>query len=508
METSNLTVMFTDMKGFTIRTSSQSREETRQMIERHREILLPVITRLGGRLIKEIGDAFLVVFDSPTDAVLAGVALQETLAKHNAGAPKDRIEVRIAVNSGEVIMEKGDVYGEAVNIAARVQAHAEANEIYFTEAVYLSMNKPEVHFEELGYRILKGLPHKIKLYKVLRPGPSGQDAEGRGTDLPSAIVPTWRRACAFVMDGLLISLAVFLAFAAPFSHHARKTRELHVWADTWAAQAETHRAAPAKTEALKKEIDALTGELAAAQGRIAAKRRELEAVQIDLDEKGKLLDRDDELFSQKSESTPSPETNEALIREETELRKRRQAFEQAQEELSAKVSAVDTEEEKLSERQTAIDAKNDQLSQLTEQAEEQPEAANPESAEVMLWGSGPIPEGFPGAGEIEEFRGRRGGLEREAGLLSAGFAGSWALLFLIYHTVFFSHKGRTPGKAFFKLKVSRDDGRALGAARSLFRSLAYFLSALPLGFGFFAVKFDVKHRAWHDKLTGTKVIFD
>lgn len=502
METSNLTVMFTDMKGFTIRTSSQSREETRRMIERHRDILLPVITRFGGRLIKEIGDAFLAVFESPTDAILAGVALQETLAAHNASASaEDRIEVRIAVNSGEVIMEKGDVYGEAVNIAARVQAHAEPNEIYFTEATYLSMNKPEVRFEELGYRILKGLPHKIKIYKVLKPGEAGQ-----GVSAPSAIVPTWRRACALLLDCLFVSLAVFLLFALPLSQQKHKSRELSVWADSWMAQAGTRLASSAGTAALKKEIEALKSDLAAGRAQAAEKRRELEAAQIDLDEKIRLIDRDDELFSRKSEASASPETDEALIREETELRKRRLALDKTQDGLYARTAAVEAEEEKLSEREAALEAKNEELSLLLEAAEETGDV-DPKAVKVMLWGSGPVPEGFPGAQEVEEFRERRAAVEREARNLALAFTAAWALIFLIYHTLFFSSRGRTPGKALFKLRVCREDGRAMGPARSFFRGLCYFVSALPLGFGFFSAKFDVRHRAWQDKLTATKVVF-
>ena len=508
METSNLTVMFTDMKGFTLRTSSQSREETRHMIERHREILLPVITGHGGRLIKEIGDAFLVVFDSPTDAVLAGMALQDTLSRHNAAASREgRIEVRIAVNTGEVIREKGDVYGEAVNIAARVQAHAEPNEIYFTEATYLSMNKPEVPFEELGYRILKGLPHKIKLYKVLRPG-AGTGPEGAfAGDVPSAIVPTWRRASALMLDCLLISLAALLVFTVPFSRHAGKTRELQVWADTWLARSGTLSAGAGRTDVLKKEIDTLKSELAAAREAMGVKRRELEAAQIDLDEKIKLQDRQEELFSQKSESTPSPETNEALIREETVLKKQRNALDKAQDDLTRKIAQLDAEDEKLSVREQAIDEKNEQLSALEEQSAES-RGVDAEAARVLLWGSGPVPEGFPGASDVEEFRGRRASLDQEAGLLSAALAALWLIFFLGYHSVFFLNRGRTPGKAFFKLRVCREDGKPLGAMRAFFRSLCYLVSALPLGLGFFAVKFDVKHRAWHDKLTGTKIIFD
>mgnify|MGYP001597684325 CR=1 FL=1 len=233
----NLSIMFTDMKGFTLRTSSQSRDETLHMIKLHKEILLPVIVERGGRLIKTIGDAFLVVFESPTDAVLAGIALQETLHKHNTSATtQTRIEVRISINSGEVMLEENDVYGEAVNIAARVQSLAEPNEIYFTEATYLSMNKSEVPSSEIGYRIFKGLPQKVKLYKVLREGGPSKDSAGHYGPAPTAIAPTWRRAWAFTADLAIIGLVMALFFALPFSNQSKEKQELKAWAETWIAQ--------------------------------------------------------------------------------------------------------------------------------------------------------------------------------------------------------------------------------------------------------------------------------
>ncbi len=96
----------------------------------------------GGRLIKTIGDAFLMGFDSPTDAVLAGVSAQEALSKRNAPlAETDRIEIRIAINVGEVNLVEGDVYGDPVNIAARIESVVEAGEVYFTEAASNSRTK-------------------------------------------------------------------------------------------------------------------------------------------------------------------------------------------------------------------------------------------------------------------------------------------------------------------------------------------------------------------------------
>ncbi|MBN1586460.1 MAG: hypothetical protein JW937_03410 [Candidatus Omnitrophica bacterium] len=181
MESRSLTIVFTDMKGFTSRTSSQSRTATEEMIFRHKELLLPVIKKRGGQLIKSIGDAFLLTFESPTDAVLAGMDIQEKLRKFNLSVPSpDRIEVRVAINTGEVIVDEGDVYGEAVNIASRIEGIAEPNEVYFTESTYLSMNKSEVPSAEIGYRLLKGIPEKIKIFKVLKEGQTAPALSGSG----------------------------------------------------------------------------------------------------------------------------------------------------------------------------------------------------------------------------------------------------------------------------------------------------------------------------------------
>jgi len=171
METENLTVMFTDIKGFTSRTSNQSRAEINKLLELHDKLIRPVLSRFKGKVIKTMGDAFLVTFKSPTNAVLCGIKIQEVLNKHNAKCPEDdQLNIRIAINTGEVNIRGNDVFGEAVNIAARIEGIAEAGEIYFTESVYLSMNKREIPSAEIGHRYLKGIPHEIKVYKVLKEG--------------------------------------------------------------------------------------------------------------------------------------------------------------------------------------------------------------------------------------------------------------------------------------------------------------------------------------------------
>lgn len=177
MKTRNLAVMLTDIKGFTDRISKQSRSQMSDLLKAHRDLVMPVIEKYNGKIIKTIGDAFLVTFESPTDAVLCGVAVQDTLREYNEGKKQDeRIDVRIAINAGEVsIADDGDIFGDAVNITSRIESIAEAGEVFFTEAVYLAMNKKEVPSSEIGLRQFKGVPEKIKVYKVLKEDPVGQE---------------------------------------------------------------------------------------------------------------------------------------------------------------------------------------------------------------------------------------------------------------------------------------------------------------------------------------------
>lgn len=176
MRTENLAVMFTDIEGFTARTSRQTHEENALMLRRHDALLMPVVRAFGGRHVKSIGDAWLVVFHSPTSSVLCGMAIQDRLWDYNRRVTEDeKIRVRIGVNVGEVRVARSlgasDVLGEPVNIAARVEAEARAGEVLFTEAVHLAMNKAEVPAEEVGYRELKGVPQRIRLYRAA-PGPA------------------------------------------------------------------------------------------------------------------------------------------------------------------------------------------------------------------------------------------------------------------------------------------------------------------------------------------------
>jgi adenylate cyclase len=183
MRTENVAVMLTDMKGFTAATSRQSREENARMLALQDELVLPVVRAFGGRRVKTIGDAYLVLFASPTSALLCGMAIQDRLWDFGRRVPaEERIEVKVALSLGEVRLVGGgtvprDVFGEAVNLAARVEAEAEAGQIWFTEAVRLVADPTQQDAEDLGARRLKGIEEEVRLFRV-RPAPprEGEDS--------------------------------------------------------------------------------------------------------------------------------------------------------------------------------------------------------------------------------------------------------------------------------------------------------------------------------------------
>lgn len=228
MEARNLAIMLTDIKGFTSKTAGFSRAQTQELLTTHHDLVMPVIEKFKGRLVKTIGDAFLVVFNSPTDAVICGVEIQAVLRAFNAGkAQAEKIEIRIAINSGEVaVHDDGDIYGDPVNITSRLESIAEPNEVFFTESVYLAMNKKEVPSSEIGYRQFKGIPEKIKVFRVLREVPVGsqplEEAPGGETPASSAApahtspLPAadalyapagfWRRAGSLLLDVCIFAM--------------------------------------------------------------------------------------------------------------------------------------------------------------------------------------------------------------------------------------------------------------------------------------------------------------
>ncbi|HET9451809.1 MAG TPA: adenylate/guanylate cyclase domain-containing protein [Aggregicoccus sp.] len=219
MKTANLAIAFTDIQGFTERTSQQTLEQNQRLLRTHSELLRPLFQAFSGKIIKSIGDAFLVTFESPTQAVLCGAAIQDRLWEYNRAAPAgEQLHIRVAINVGEVRLESNDVFVEPVNIASRVEQIAQAGEVYFTEAVYLAMNKAEVPSEEVGAFELKGIPGRIRVFRVPH-APYRVEAPVSGSAPAEALPPFGNLGLARLPEGRALAPA---ELASSVSQHASR----------------------------------------------------------------------------------------------------------------------------------------------------------------------------------------------------------------------------------------------------------------------------------------------
>ena len=509
-----LTIMFSDMRGFTSRTSSQSRAATADMIKQHKDLLLPVIIDRGGKLIKTIGDAFLVSFESPTDAVLAGMALQNTLRKHNSRTPaKSWIEIRVAINTGEVILEEGDVYGEAVNIASRIEGIAEPNEIYFTESTYLSMNKSEVPSAEIGYRLLRGIPERIKIYKVLK---EGETKRPRATPVSSTEMsgrPTasaWRRVAAFAIDAAIIGMITGTLMANEFARLSVDQDELNRRAEQMHAMLEGEATGNHHNEVshLEAELGRREDELNRKIETFERRRDRLTVAEERLQRQQENLEREAQNFSQGGVEAIRPQQVAEFRRFEREFHRREIALGRRWERLEQGREMLGRMEAQLSDEQKSLTRDFERLSRLHEEREGNRDQGLMSRIDDTLWGPEPPPMGAPHDQDISDFRAFASEVSARDGELKIQSIALWMVMFLLYSVILLGWKGRTLGKTLFKLKVYGMNGERVGFLRSLGRCLLYILSAIPLGLGFVWIFVDRNHQGWHDKVAETQVVFE
>jgi adenylate cyclase len=154
-----------------------------------KELIEPRIAEHHGRIVKLTGDGALVEFPSVVEAVLCAVSVQGIVAERNAEVLQDqRFEFRVGVNLGDVIFDENDIYGDGVNVAARLQTLAEPGGIYVSRTVYDHVkNKVGLAFEPMGEHRVKNIAEPITVYRVL-PGPGGA-AKPRPAALAPLLLP-------------------------------------------------------------------------------------------------------------------------------------------------------------------------------------------------------------------------------------------------------------------------------------------------------------------------------
>jgi class 3 adenylate cyclase len=163
-----LNVLKTDIRGFTVRSSEISSTDLDELLTEHRLLTERVVERHGGTIFKEMGDSFLVVFESATAAVQAGVDLQRELSVTQAGLGDDhRVEVRATVTTGDLFEQDGDYFGMGVNLAARMEAITPAGEVYVAHGTMTAAHDPSFEFELVGDYGFKGVPGAVPVYRAV-----------------------------------------------------------------------------------------------------------------------------------------------------------------------------------------------------------------------------------------------------------------------------------------------------------------------------------------------------
>ncbi|HMH96173.1 MAG TPA: adenylate/guanylate cyclase domain-containing protein, partial [Bradyrhizobium sp.] len=163
-------IMFTDMVGYSA-LSQRDGKLALELLEEHRRLLREIFPRFNGTEIKTIGDAFLIEFNSALEAAQCAIEIQRALAKRNADVPPDRrIEVKIGIHIGDVVHRGGDVYGDGVNIASRIEPLAGAGGICISMDVERQIrNAVETRLEKLAPTELKNISVAMDLFRIVLP---------------------------------------------------------------------------------------------------------------------------------------------------------------------------------------------------------------------------------------------------------------------------------------------------------------------------------------------------
>ncbi len=176
-------IMFTDIVGYTALMGNDEKKAY-ALLDNNRKLQRPMIEAFHGRWIKEIGDGVLASFQTVSDAVHAAVKIQEA-----CNLAKD-FQLRIGIHQGEIVFEADDIFGNAVNIAARIQAAASPGCIFISESIHSAViDIPEISTRFVKEEMLRNVAQPVRMYQVLFEGSDIVIAEDRAVHNSIAVLP-------------------------------------------------------------------------------------------------------------------------------------------------------------------------------------------------------------------------------------------------------------------------------------------------------------------------------
>src|SRR5262249_38164030 len=179
-------ILAADIAGYSALMGADEAATVRDL-KAHQALVLPIVAEHGGRIIDTAGDGILAEFSSVVSAVECAVAIQRVMARHNAGVEENRrMRFRIGINQGDVVFDDARIYGDGVNVAARLESIAEPGGICISRKVYEDIiGKLQLAFVDAGEQQLKNIAQPVRVYRI-----SGEQlATTRATAKPTLALP-------------------------------------------------------------------------------------------------------------------------------------------------------------------------------------------------------------------------------------------------------------------------------------------------------------------------------
>src|SRR5713226_6246440 len=185
MERKLTAILCADVFGYS-RLMGDDEEATLRTLSSHRKLIDSLIEQHHGRFVNSAGDSVLAEFASVVNAVQCAVEIQTTLKGENANLlPERRMEFRIGVNSGDVIVDGEQIYGDGVNVAARLESLADPGSICISAIVHdQHKNKLALSYEDLGPQTVKNIAEPVRVFRVVLEGGAAARTTIKATERP------------------------------------------------------------------------------------------------------------------------------------------------------------------------------------------------------------------------------------------------------------------------------------------------------------------------------------
>lgn len=161
----NTTILFTDIEASTEYWDRHGDVKGRLLVDRHNRLVFPAIRHFKGKIIKTIGDAVMAAFRKPEQAIHAAIAIQQALAKERGQDKKFKLKVRIGIHTGKAIVEHGDVFGDVVNVASRVESRGKGDEILVSASTASKLKNSDFGLIKKGSFTPKGKKKSMTLFR-------------------------------------------------------------------------------------------------------------------------------------------------------------------------------------------------------------------------------------------------------------------------------------------------------------------------------------------------------